>query len=355
MKEKIKLKETNTEPIIDSDNYNISLSVALNYYNEQYQLSDYKNNAIDYAYSIGINIPRSTPEQEFRNIGAVCRLLLRNQFISIKHINFVLDVLNTLKDKKGTQSSEIVETPQVSRKKPVDNTEIFLGWLDDLVVEYILTLTKKDISINDIRIKYSNYTFNKTESKKIVDWVDSKIKSYTSDYTDYNKNEELKEAYGEFTRPMLKKLCTLLTEFKETLAIVVTNTPKRVQKTIKQKPATILVSKMSYVKDHGTIKGLHPKDVVGKKIVFIFDTDTRDFIVLYSTASKFSASGMSFTNLDEAKCVKKKIRKPDEFFTALGMMQKTKEELLSLFNSIKTTQQKSTPRINETKLILGAF
>lgn len=342
-----KQKITDTEPIIDSTAYGISLASALNYYNDEYQPIDYKNAVMDYVNVISFKLPKGIPEYEFRSIGAVCRLILREQYISIEHLNCVMNKLNKLASLYKETSQPIASEEVTIKKVPSDNTKPFLSWLDNNIDEYLLGRTE----FQDIGTQYSVYTFNKGENKKILDYLNTNISNYEKDYKDFS-NQEVKEAYSFTTRNVLKELVKRLTEFKKSIEEI-NSKPVAKSKPRKEKPAYVQVANVPYKKEYEGIKSLHPKEIIGKSVAYIFDTDTREFIILHSISAKFKATGQTIGNLDEAKCVKKKIRKPDEFLKQFSsQLEPSKSSYKQLFDSIKTTEQKAVGRMNENKIIL---
>lgn len=340
----MKTNKNNTEYKIDKDNYNISLAILLNHYNTTLSLSEYKNAVIDYAIQMGIDIPRNIPEYEFRGIGAVCKILSDGQYISLEHIEHVNKRINELS--KIVRQKE--EQTQVKEKVAIQSNMVpFEIWVEDNIDAVILG-KKKDIS--DIKGKYASYGFNKTDGNKAIKFISRYLKNLDKDYEDF---DEIKDSYPHITKQTLKKLCTTLLEFKNSISQL--EAPKKPKK---DKPVLVQVSKIQYKKsdDELSLKGLHPKDVIGKSVVYIYDTDTRDLIVLNSIAGKFKASGASYVNLDESKCFKKKLRKPKEQLSELlGLLDSNKKSYLDYFDSIKTTQQKSVGRMSESKIIIKVF
>lgn len=347
---KKKLLGSNSEPVIDPDNYNMSLSSALNHYNENYEYRDYKNSAIDYAMSIGIDVPRSIPEVEFRSIGAVCRLLLREQPISIKHIEYVNQVLTELA--KSTKKEVVEELPKEVEKKPKqNNSSPIIEYLSDKIDDFILN---RDKEFSGFAEKYSTYQLTRADNNSILEYIKKQVEYFQKIYDDYDTSSDVKEAYADNKKTDFKKIIAKLNEISLTIGKIKSASKPKVQK---DKPATVQVAKMEYMQGYyNTFEGIHPKNVIGKSMVLIFDTATRDLILLQSISGKFKASGTSFTNLDESKCHKKKIRKPDETLRAMLMgIEQSKKAYRDYFDSIKTTEQKGVGRMSSTKIILGVF
>lgn len=341
MKKQIK----NDIPVIDENNYNISLAMLLNYYNNVYSPAQYKNAVIDYASSLNIEIPRSIPEVEFRSIGGACAILLSGQQLSIKHTQQVIDKINILSNTIRPKKEEVAsETPKVVVD---DDTPKFISWLEDSIDSIILGKSKE---IPNLANKYASFAFNKTESRKISTKLEKILKTYNKDFADFEL-DDVKEAYSSITKTSLKKLITQISEFKDSISrLEVSTKPK------KEKPASVQVVNMQYLKSYNNIVGLHPKEIIGKSVVYIFDTNTRDLICLHSIAGKFKAAGSTILNLDEAKCTKKKLRNETEVLNQIAsLLDKTKKSYKELFDEIKTKEQRATGRLSADRIILKVF
>lgn len=338
----MKKKVDNNEPDINSTEYQISLAKALNYFNEVWDKESYKNATIEYALSIGIELPKGIPDVEYRNIGGICRLLTRNQYVDLLHYNYVIKRLNELKIHKKEVKEESIKVPEIKKEVNIK----FLEELEDYIDTYIF---KGTIDIKKIIARYNTYSYGSVEAKKVEAVINKNIKSFTTHYNVWD--DDIKDSYSPRTKTDIKKLVDILTEFKGT---VVKLTGTKTVRTKKAKPASIQVKSIPFKKEHGEIKGKHPKELIGKSFAVVYDTETRDLVILHSLASKFEAAGMSYTNLDVVKCVKKKLRKPDEQLKEL-LNKKNKKEIFEYFESIKTTEQKATGRMSEDKIIIGVY
>jgi hypothetical protein len=349
-KTKKRTSNNNDEPMIEQSSYSISLATALNYYNEMFQLSDYKSSVLDFAKTISKDIPTGIPEFEFRSIGAICRLILREQFISIPHMNYVIDKIDSFGAMKQTK---ILEKPK-EVKAPVENTMLltFLATLEDMIDIYIWD--NKSKSIGDMKKEYNSQIFSKVDHKKIITWCDKNINQYNIIYNNFN-DEDVKDAYKGVTKTKIKSIVTQLETFKSDISVIekisISNSRPK-----KDKPPMVQVANIPYLKTYESLTGLHPKEVIGKSSAYIYDTATRELYYIQSMNGKLKASGQSIINIDDTNSSKKKIRKPEEFFIEFfGDKSKTKIESKSIYDSIKTTEQKCAGRMNDNKIILKVY
>lgn len=336
------MKKQNNEPEIIETDYHTSLIKALNFYNETWGKDDYKNSTIEFAIQLGIDLPKNIHDNEYRNIGAICRLLLRNQFVQVNHYNYVVKRLNELKNFK--KQEVIIE----SQKEIIPKKEVkiqFLEDLEDIIDTYILT---KKFDIKKVVSKYNSYSYGVIESKKVESIINKNVKMFNTHFDEWD--DDIKDSYPNLVKGDIKKLVDMLLEFKTSISMI-TSVKARPKK---QKAPSIQVKNIPYLNKYEAFTGIHPKTLIGKSLAVVYDTETRELILLESIASKFTASGQTFGNLDTSKCKKKKLRKPEEqlkFF----MEKATKKEIQKYFDDIKTTAQNATGRMNENKIIIGVL
>lgn len=352
------------EPTIDLDNYNISLSAALNYYNDTLTLAEYKTSALDFADSIGKSVPKSIPEFDFRSIGAVCRLIMREQPIKAEHIQQIVDKLAQLTTKHQEIVSVKQESKPVVQKIKEDSVEFqeFMAELEDVFIDAIIHKWKNIQEIEYFVTKFAKNQFSRDEISRINSFLTKKYVDLTKVYDEYKSNstcEQFKEAWKNIPSTRIKKAMAEITELQNALTNIV-KVEKKVKFTAKkkEKPALSQVKNIQFAKNYENYEGLHPKSVIGSTEVWIFDTETRDLTVLRAIqGTKFEAEGQSFRNIDQDKSYKKKLRKPVEQLNSFinCVENKTKKLYKELFEAIKSTEQKGTGRMSETRMILHVF
>lgn len=348
------------EPSIDPENYNLSLANALNYYNNTLSLSDYKNSALDFADSIGKDVARAIPEFEFRGIGAVCRLILREEPVKVEHIQQVVDKLSKIQDTYLSRKQPVevpVAVPVVEVKKENPQLVDFLASIEDVVDSIILT-TKYEVNLDEITKQFTKAEFSKSESKAIIVFIDKKSREYGRVVLEFT-DEQYKEAYQNVPVSRIKKVIKFLTELSDYVTKILSESKKAVTISKKKdKPALVQVKNIEYCLEWDGIKGLHPKEAIGASEIWLFDTETRDLSVLrVETGLKIAAEGASFRNIDADKSIKKKLRKPEDVLNSFlnGVDSKTKKAFKEIFDQIKTTESKTSGRMNDKRLILHVF
>lgn len=352
------------EPIIDLENYNISLALALNFYNNTLTPAEYKSSALDFADSIGKPVSKSIPEFEFRSIGAVCRLILREQPIKVEHIQQVVDKLNLIvKNNLEREPKPEIKIIPVSKPKEyrAELTD-FLAEIEDNLIDAIIHKINTLQTVDYYVSKYAQNQFVRDEISQINNLLSKKTTELTKVYNEMKSKstcQQFNEVWKDIPSTRIKKALAEL----ELLKAGIQNLVKVEQKTKfvakkKEKPALAQVKNIQYTKKYENIEGLHPKSVIGATEVWIFDTETRDLHVLRAIqGTKFEADGQSFKNVDDSKSIKKKLRKPIEQLNSFinCVENRTRKLYKEIFDEIKSTEQKTSGRMNEHRIILHVF
>ena len=170
------------------------------------------------------------------------------------------------------------------------------------------------------------------------------------------KTPDLIEAYEKMPLKQRKeylKLVTLIIDDAEKYMA----SKKAVRKTRAKKPvsASQQVSKVSYLKDSAEFKltSIDPASVVGASEVYLFNSKYRTLIRLVSSARDgFTIKGTTIQNIDIEASGKKKLRKPEDFFTQASH---TRPKMSKAYLDIKTKPSEANGRINGETLIYKAF
>lgn len=347
-----------TEPIIQIDDYNHSISMALNYYNNLYSLSDYKEATLEYAASINLAMNRAIPEYQFRRVGAVCRLISRNCNIKIEDINRNLEKLKQIQKEYVESKKDDVIISNVIPIKQIDYLVInFLNDIDDKLI--IAILNNKEYNPQEYISTFTTNQYSKHQSKEITNFIINKINYIDTVHNALKEGcEQTKEAFNLIPSTRVKSVSKALKSLLEGISniqhkeIVVKQVRKK-----KELSPIIQTKDMVYISKFSNINSALPSTVINSSEVWIFDTESRDIIVLRALKDlKFTAKGITFNNVDENKSFKKKLRNIDDIYLFTNTLETpTKKSLNSTFNSIKTTQQKTSGRMNSNKIIIKVF
>lgn len=347
------------EPTIDLVNYTHSISSALNFYNNSFSLSEYKEATLEYASSVGIHMNRGIPEYQFRTVGAICRLILRKCDIKPEDIERnLLKLKNIQKEYEKSKLNEVVVVSNVIPIKQIDYLVVdYLNSIEDALIENILN--NKDYNLAEYISAFTKNEYKKSQSNEIVNFINSKIRYYDGVYSLLKGGcEQTKESFDNIPSTRIKSVLKTLKMLLEGISVIQHKeiVVKQVRK--KKELSPLLQCKnIPYKKTWEGIDGLNPTACINSGEVWVFDTDTRDVIVLRALKDlKFTAKGYTFNNVDESKSFKKKLRKIEDIYLFTNTLENlTKKSLLTTFTSIKTKEQKASGRMNENKIIIKVF
>jgi hypothetical protein len=345
------------EPTIDMTNYNSSMSKALMYYNFSYSFSDYKDAALEYAASIGLDISRAIPEYQFRSIGAVCRLILRDCTLRVDDIQRTIDKLLQIQDEYDKSKSSSIIDIDLTPPKVIDYDVVnYCNLIEDDLIDSILK--RKDVDSNKYISEFTSKEFNKKQSKEIVEFIKKKSEYYLGVHKSFKEGcEQTKESFDGIPSIRIKTVHNTL----ESILIGISSVQVEVKKTVtrrkKEIPPMVQCKDMPYAKTWDKLEGLHPSVAIGCSEIWVWDFEKRDVHVMRVLKDfKFSAKGYTYLNIDEERSFKKKLRKPEDVYNFTNTLEDpTKKTMLATFNSIKTTEQKTSGRMNETKVIIKVF
>lgn len=208
------------------------------------------------------------------------------------------------------------------------------------------------------RPKFSFYKYLVSENidrKTIQDF--NNTTSLTEEYKDarsaYNKEDPfLVEAYGNFKKSQLREFVELLQSFIEDA--IRYSQEKNVRKARKKRSVSPekQVSKVKYATSCEvkgvTYNSLDPKELIGKKVAYVYDFKYNKLSVYHS--SGFSIRGTTITNFDTENSWAKKIRYTNDILNLI--LNSSQIGLKNIKNVIKSTQYEPTGRLSENCIIL---
>lgn len=344
------------EPTIDLNDYNHTLSSALNFYNIHFSDRDYKSNALEYASTLGIKISGNAPEYVFRGVGAVARLIMRNCTLRFDDVQRCIEKLNKIKNDYEKSKSE----PIISNVVPIKQLDLhvidFLNQIDDELIDTILAGTK--VTADSYITQYASKEYNKSQSKEVIQFINSKIKYYTDTYKAIKDGcEQTKEAFDAIPSTRINNVSKQLQMLLNGINNVLVKDKVIKIKAKKEITPLLQVKDVPYLKEYESIKGIHPKDCINQSEIWIYDAEARDVIVLRSIKdTKFIAKGMTFINVDVDRSSRKKLRKTEDLYLFINSLETiNKKYMLNTLESIKTKEQSVSGRMSDTKIIIQIF
>ena len=303
-------------------------------------------------------------------VGSMCKMMLNGAQFDDKRMSWVREKLdevivignsNRKREKKVDQSVQVV-----NKRSPADiikeRTSDFIAeiegsidlWItgDDefKVDEYSVysELEKIAAAYNTAKAVSDYYTPLVAELQELTG---PKPKSKSDDY------DQLIEGYAHLTKAKQKEYLKLIKAIVSD-AEKYMSSKKAVRKTRKPKAKSTaqIVSKVTYLTSSAEYKitSIDPSELIGAKVVWLFNVKTRDLTKIESKApSGMTVKGTTIYDFEDDLCVKKKLRKPDEFLTVVA--KTTKAKIDKEFKAIRTKEQPSNGRINADTIILKVY
>jgi hypothetical protein len=169
------------------------------------------------------------------------------------------------------------------------------------------------------------------------------------------KDAQLKEAYSHFGKVKLKRFLALVQQIIADCAqqVVAAKTVRK-PRVVKEKPASVLVSKLKYLKEFSELKltSEKPTSIIGAKTVWLYDTAKRKLFVYHAEGTnKLSVKGTTLLNWDVKKSHVKTLRKPEEFLSNSLAAKSIQDR----FDKLSTKPQTVNGRTNDDVIILKVF
>jgi len=342
-------------PTISEKNYTIDMVVALNWYGNQ-DSAKFRKYALDYAKTVerGECIPslEKSSDIELYYIGVLGHMLLRNQYISDKHINLINESLNNLLVKYSKP-----KTNNTSIEKVVDKTN---DKINELVTKYgaeidaeldELVLNKNSTFSTKAFLEQNN--INSTTAKKLGNlYID-----LLNELNNIDNDSELAEGYNNFSKIELRRYRVFVQAIiNECNQYAESTKVKRTVRVVKPKPASVVTANVQYLKEFPelNLKSVNVTKLVDSSEIWVYNTVTRKISVYYSVDTKMSVKGTTIINYDILKSTTKTIRKPEEAFKLL--INLNKRTINNWFKDLTTKPiVVSTGRLNADNIILAIF
>ena len=329
-----------------------TLSVALNWYNQNKDSKDSQKYASDYLKKVHKLSADSVLKYRGTTFGYVCRILTNGGILSEKDQAWFDDELNNLKDdlkkvKKEVpvEKANVINIQDRIREKAKEYIGELEGQIDDLIISDFSSNVSPYGAMHTLEVKGA-YT------KLIVDHFKTRRAEF--DEVLHTKDAELKEAYSNFTKPNLKKLIAYCDQViidcgKLSSSSVKSRKPRK----RKVKSATELTAKMNYCKEFKQLNltSINPTDIIGTLQLWVYNTKTKKLGVYNAEdAGGLSVKGSSVLNFSESKSVQKTLRKPA--VTLPEVLKAGKVALRNVLTDIRAVESALTGRINNDTILL---
>jgi len=344
----------------DQEYTDADLIKSFNWYNYFCNRKDAKTFVVEYLKVINrpkeeITLISSLPDSTMNvQVGWLARMMCLGYTPSDKTKEFFTSNYQKLliesKTVKVVKAQDETTAPVVSiqdriREKAREEIGEIEGYIDD----FVMNDCKQK---NDIANFLKSRQYSSVVSKKICEVFVNRAKDIEEVLL--GDDAQLKEGYSNFTKPQLKRFKELLdTIVSETNRIAADNKPVRKVRKVKEKPATVVVAKMKYLKEFAelNLKSVSPERIVGASQVWTYNTKTKLLGVYFADNAKgLTVKGSTLQNFNAETSVGKRLRKPEVVLKDL--LEAGKVKLKRILPDLTTKESVLTGRMNDDTIIV---
>lgn len=336
-------KGSSGEPMVTEQNYKLDLCKALSYYNAFEDNKTRRSWAIKYFKKHGMLkelsiVESNIPDYHFLQVGSICRLLDRGQYISKQDQDRIFSKLFLIIPKKEEKTEK---QPLVDRTELITDQVIgdINGEIDNFITNKITSFSVSDY------FKINNVT---TVVKKNVVTHFSKL---SQELSELDGDEQLSEGYSNFSRREMRK-------FRELIDNIISSCSQqkatRKPRKVKEKPVATQVKGVKCLAKTiiGNIEltGDMPANLIGAKEVWTYNVKYNS-IQVYRSDIGMKVRGTKLIDFSIDNSFSKKVKKPELFLnTSLA-----KASLKDAFTKLTTKENAPGDRLSENVIILKAF
>jgi hypothetical protein len=354
------LRKTINEPMLDQENYNVSLTSALVWYRDNVDEKKIRKFAIEYFAKLGkkkeVLAINKAGDYDVRQLGVLCRLVSNGNVLSDDHMNTIENLVNHIirkealpqKIKEDKTVVVPVATPSIQDRMD-EKAHDLAGEIEGAIDEFITTKTtkfstKSYLAANQVAAPIA---------KRIGEFFAGRIPEIKEAIA--GDDEQIVEGYSHLNKRELKKYLAFMEEIiSDCQQQVQTAKANRAPRKRKAVSPSKVVSKMKFMKDFAelNLKSCKPEDILTSTELWVYNTKYRKVTVYKSDGGTLSVKGTTILGFDVKESKTMTLRKPEEFFKGLSM---GKRALNGAFKKLTTKPSAPNGRINEECVLLGAF
>jgi hypothetical protein len=349
---------TNQEEI---QNLKVAEIGALNWYNYMCDNKQAKTFVIEYMASIGrpkeeISLVASSDASIPVQLGWVARMMCMGYQPSESFKNFFIkefkNVVESAKKTKKPKAPVVVATttaPVVSIQDRIrEKASEEAGEIEGLVDDFIIGGCK---SAPDMQSYLKSKDLSSVVQKKMCEVFIKRSKEFEEVMN--TTDADIKEGYSNFSKVQLRKV-------KEFYDAIVAETnrgaekkPTRKARKVKEKPASVIASKVQYMKDFAelNLKSVLPEKIIGANQVWLYNTKTK-LLGMYNAdnAKGLTIKGTTIQNFNVETSIGKRLRKPE--VAVKQVLDGGKIVLKKLLDGLTTKPAELTGRINSDTIVV---
>jgi hypothetical protein len=224
-----------------------------------------------------------------------------------------------------------------------------IGEIEGLLDDFILSGCKLKI---DFTSYFKSRNLSSVVCKRVCDHYIDKAKEFEEVLN--TDDLQIKEGYSNFTKANLRKIIEFIgTIVAESNRLVDANKPMRKKRKVKEKPLSVQVAKVAYMKDFAEMNlvSVAPEKIIGASQAWLYNTKTK-LLGMYNcdNAKGLAIKGTTIQNFNEQSSIGKRLRKPE--VTTKQVLDGGKITLKKLLDGLTTKPSELTGRLNSDTIIL---
>ena len=334
---------------------------ALNWYNYFCDNKQAKTFVVEYMASIDrpkeeISLVSSSDASIPVQLGWVARMMCMGYEPSesfkkffVKEFKTVIDIAKKTKAKYVSKTVQHIAVITVNIQDRIrEKASEEAGEIEGLVDDFIIGGCK---SAPDMQSYLKSKDLSSVVQKRMCEVFIKRSKEFEEVMN--TSDADIKEGYSNFSKVQLRKV-------KEFYDAIVAETnrgaekkPTRKARKVKEKPASVVASKVQYMKDFAelNLKSILPEKIVGANQVWLYNTKTK-LLGMYNAdnAKGLTIKGTTIQNFNVETSIGKRLRKPD--VAIKQVLDGGKIVLKKLLDGLTTKPAELTGRINSDTIIV---
>jgi hypothetical protein len=338
----------NKEPKFAGELSQTQLTQALSWYAQNRDSKDAIKFATEYfKKKLKIQAPDGLKSQP-STFGFVCRIVSLGGVLNDSNAKWFNDIIKKLQEETPVVkqvTATVVSIQDHIRRKASDCIGELEGQIDELITSDFKANVSPYATMTGIDAKGAHTKF-------IIEHFKTRRAEYDDVLT--TTDDDVKEAYSNFTKTQLKKLIAycdqvIVDGMKLAGEAVKTRKPRK----RKTKSADQLIAKLNYAKDFAELKlvSIDPKTIIGASSLWVYNIKTKKLGVYQAAdAAGLNIKGSTIQNFAESKSICKTLRKPG--VTIPEVLKAGKVALRNVLNDIRAVESALTGRINADTILL---
>lgn len=347
--------QKDADPQITQENYRLDMIRFLSHHNRNTDIKVIRGWAVAY---VKANFPECVEgfqravDFDVRTVGIIARAIERGYYVSPQHLSRIEDDIYTYSSRNAVEKQKSAVSPREERPQPKEDKEQILlrkhmAEIDAAVDEFVANGTPFDLKSY---LKASNVS---SANAKLIAAYYGRLKAELAEAVE-GKCPQLKEAYAYMGKVRLKRFLAFVSGIIDDCAQQTVSAKVRAPRAKKEKPASVIVNKMRYLREFPELKlkSEPAANIVGASIAWLYDTARRRLTVYVAEAGqKLSVHRTAITGFSVKDSAIKTLRKPEEFLKG-SLARKT---IQANFDALKTKPGVPNGRVNEDTIILKIF